>query len=109
VGVGSWRASGGEGGLLGLAVGLDPELAAAALPWRWRTARPAAGVVLRAVSRSSGHFIEEALRSGARGNGGEAARAGATCRRASASGRGADSAESRGALACVPASGGCAA
>jgi hypothetical protein len=48
--------------LLGLAVGLDPELAAAALPWRRRTARPAAGVVLRAAARSSDRFIEEALR-----------------------------------------------
>jgi hypothetical protein len=34
-------ARGGGGGLFGLAVGLEPKLAAAARSWRWRTARSA--------------------------------------------------------------------
>jgi hypothetical protein len=108
----------GGGGLLGLAVGLEPKLAAAALPWHRRTARSAAGWSY-APWEGQRPLYRGALRLRARGNGGEAARAGAstgraararvTRRLASASGRGAGSAESRGALACVPASGGYAA
>jgi hypothetical protein len=68
--------------------------------------------------RSRGRFIEELSNSGkekqreeARAGASTAAgrRAGASCRRAPASGLGAGSAESQGALACLPASGACAA
>jgi hypothetical protein len=110
-------ARGGGGGLFGLAVGLEPKLAAAARSWRRRMAR-SAWVVLRAAGGATAALIEELSDSGqgktegaAQAEASTAAgrQAGATWRRAPASRCGAGSAESRGALVCVLASGGCAA